>query len=151
MSWKLLSTLRKAPVPGSKTEAWLKVGPAGKESISVEDQVSTRPSGRLAAEIAISGHGITGPHSPNADRSARTKLSWPFAGIGWYAGLPVRYPTSRTSPPVFSKNSTRRVCAPAVRFTVLAMTRGPCRPSLSTTRLPSMYRRDPSSELVKNS
>src|SRR5512147_618102 len=70
MSWKLLSTLTKVSLTGSKTEAWVKVGPLGKPPVSVDDQDSTRPSGRFATEIAISGQAMTGPHEPKSDSFA---------------------------------------------------------------------------------
>ena len=113
MSWKLLSALAKVSPAGSKTVAWVKVGPLGNALVSVEDHDRTLPSGRFAAEIAMWGHWITGPHWPTSDSFVPTYWSCPSEGITSKAGFPVRYPTSRTSFPPFSKNSTRSSYWPA--------------------------------------
>ncbi len=39
----------------------------GNSFVSVDDHESTRPSGRLAALIAMCGHAITGPQDPSVD------------------------------------------------------------------------------------
>src|SRR4029434_10627726 len=80
MSWKVLSTVRNVSAVGSKTAEYVYSRSAGNESVCVDAQVSTRPSGSDAAEMATCGHAITGPHEPSIAASGGPP-SWPSIGI----------------------------------------------------------------------
>ena len=72
MSWKLLSTVWNVSAVGSNTAACVSSRSFGNESVSVDDHVSTRPSGIDAAVIAMCGHAITGLPRSELGRVRRT-------------------------------------------------------------------------------
>ena len=150
MSWKLLSASMKVSVAGSNTEACVYSRLDGKRSVSVDDQVRMRPSGKVAAEMAISGHGMTLPHSPMVARSAAVGGAEPLFGSGRKDSPGGATCTSSTSPPPRSKKSTTMSCSPAARLMLPVTVTGACRPSLSTTTVPLTSTREPSSERERN-